>query len=154
MPTIDPSLYLRNQSTTRVPSSELGKDEFLKILMAQLSNQDPTSPMEDREFISQLAQFSSLEQMMNMTNSISSLVQNQMISPVIQYSHMIGKDVSYQDYDEETGKKLDIVTSEVVSVSQYEGFAVLELENGKKIYADTVLEVRAKEAKEESAETE
>jgi flagellar basal-body rod modification protein FlgD len=141
--TIDPTLYLKNQSTTRTPSNDLGKEEFLKILMTQLQNQDPTNPMEDREFISQMAQFSSLEQMMNMSNAISSLVMNQQVSPVVQYSHMIGKEVSYQSFDKETGEKLDVKTSEVVAVSQYQGYAVLELENGEKVYADDILEVKA-----------
>ncbi|MEN2766445.1 flagellar hook assembly protein FlgD [Ornithinibacillus xuwenensis] len=143
MATIDPTLYLKNQSTTRTPSNDLGKEEFLKILMTQLQNQDPTNPMEDREFISQMAQFSSLEQMMNMSNAISSLVMNQQVSPVVQYSHMIGKEVSYQSFDKETGEKLDVKTSEVVAVSQYQGYAVLELENGEKVYADDILEVKA-----------
>ncbi|WP_010093422.1 flagellar hook assembly protein FlgD [Ornithinibacillus scapharcae] len=145
MPTIDPSLYLKNQTQVRVPGTELGKDEFLKILMTQLQNQDPTNPMEDREFISQLAQFSSLEQMMNMTSAINTLVRNQAISPIIQYSHMIGKFVTYQGFDEETGKPLELQTSKVVSVSQSEGYAVLELENGEKVFADLILEVKASE---------
>ena len=89
MTKIDPSYYLSNQPKDRVPSSELGKDEFMKILMAQLQHQDPLSPMDDREFISQMAQFSSLEQMMNMTSSIDMLVQSQLVSPVIQYSHCL-----------------------------------------------------------------
>jgi flagellar basal-body rod modification protein FlgD len=147
---IDPSLYLKNQTTTRVPSNELGKDEFLKILMTQLQNQDPTNPMEDREFISQLAQFSSLEQTMNMAKSISTLVESQMVSPIVQYSHMIGKIVSYESFDKDTGESLGAKTSEVVGVSQYKGYAVLELENGEKVYADAILEVKAKG---ESAET-
>src|SRR5690625_1001367 len=91
MTKIDPSLYLSNTSTVRTPGTELGKDEFLKILMVQLQNQDPLNPMEDTEFISQMATFSSLEQTMNMAKSIDILVQSQLISPIVQYSHMIGK---------------------------------------------------------------
>lgn len=137
---IDPSLYLHNQKE-RTPSPELGKDEFLKILMTQLQHQDPTNPMDDRQFISQMAEFSSLEQMMNMTKSIDTLVQSQLISPVIKYSHMLGKEVTYQAYDEEKGKEAGLKTSKVVAVSQSEGWAILELENGEKIYADAALQV-------------
>ncbi|RFA37712.1 flagellar hook assembly protein FlgD [Virgibacillus dokdonensis] len=140
MAKIDPSLYLHNQKE-RTPSPDLGKDEFLKILMTQLKNQDPTNPMDDRQFVSQMAEFSSLEQMMNMSKSINTLVESQLVSPVIKYSHMLGKEVTYQGYDEETGKETEIKTSRVVAVSQNEGWAILELENGEKIYADAALQV-------------
>lgn len=154
MTTIDPTLYLKNQTATRgVPSNVLGKDDFLKILMTQLQNQDPTNPMDDREFITQLAQFSSLEQVMNMSNAITSLVQNQNINPIIQYSHLIGKTVTYQPVDEETGKNLAIETSKVVAVSQFDGYAVLELENGEKVYADLILEVKDSELSQGTNET-
>jgi flagellar basal-body rod modification protein FlgD len=52
---------------------ELGRDEFLKILLTQLQNQDPTSPMEDKEFIGQMAQFSALEQMTNVATGFQDL---------------------------------------------------------------------------------
>lgn len=140
MSKIDPSYYLSNQNFNRVPSPNLGKDEFMKLLVAQLQNQDPLNPMEDRDFIAQMTTFSSLEQLMNMSKSIDALLQSQLVSPVIQYSHMIGKEVTYQTEDKETGEK-NITNSKVVSVSQKDGWAILELENGDKIYADSILKV-------------
>lgn len=139
--TIDPNLYVTNQPNNRAPSSELGKDEFLKILMTQLQNQDPLNPMDDREFISQMASFSSLEQMMNMASSIDTLVQSQLMSPVIQYSHMIGKEVSYQTFDDDSGEEIGVETGKVVAVSQKDGWAILELDNGEQVYADAVLQI-------------
>lgn len=52
-------------------SSELGKEEFLQLLVCQLENQDPLNPQSDTEFISQLAQFSSLEQMTNLNTAFA-----------------------------------------------------------------------------------
>ena len=62
-----------NVQNGRKASHELGKDDFLTLLVTQLQNQDPTEPMENTEFISQMAQFSSLEQMTNMSNSFGKL---------------------------------------------------------------------------------
>ncbi|MEX1055960.1 MAG: flagellar hook capping FlgD N-terminal domain-containing protein, partial [Rhodothermales bacterium] len=52
-------------TTPESSGSALGKNEFLRLLVAQISNQDPLNPMQGHEFAAQLAQFSSVEQLMN-----------------------------------------------------------------------------------------
>lgn len=56
-------------------SQDLDKYDFLRILAAELQNQDPTDPMDNKDFIAQLASFSTLEQMQNMSSSFDSLGQ-------------------------------------------------------------------------------
>lgn len=56
----------------KTKSNDLDKDAFLRLLITQLQNQDPLDPMEDREFIAQMAQFSSLEQMQNLNKTLES----------------------------------------------------------------------------------
>ena len=74
----------------RIPQQNLGKEDFLKILITQLSYQDPTSPMEDKEFIAQMAQFSTLEQMTGMAKDFARLTT--MISST-EASSALGKNV-------------------------------------------------------------
>lgn len=59
----------------RKASQELGKDDFLKLLMTQMTHQDPTEPMDNSQFIAQMAQFSSLEQMYNVSNGFTKMAQ-------------------------------------------------------------------------------
>jgi flagellar basal-body rod modification protein FlgD len=72
----------------------LGKDDFLKLLIVQLEKQDPTSPLEDKEFISQMAQFSSLEQMTEMNRTLSNLIMNYKFGLA---SSLLGKEVEVLD---------------------------------------------------------
>ena len=71
---VDNVTYVNNNSTYTAAAGttkEMGKDEFLQLLIAQLSHQDPMNPMEDKDFVAQLAQFSQLEQLENMNSSLS-----------------------------------------------------------------------------------
>ena len=92
-------------STTKT-NNELGKDDFLQLLVTQLQHQDPLAPMEDKEFIAQMAQFTSLEQMKNMNNAVQ----------ITQATSYIGKQVSWADSQgtEQTGivTAIRIVNSE------------------------------------------
>lgn len=61
------------QSQTRTPAGgELGQDQFMTLLVAQLKNQDPLQPLNNSEFISQLATFSSLEKLSSIENILKS----------------------------------------------------------------------------------
>jgi flagellar basal-body rod modification protein FlgD len=65
--------FVKDKENGRIPRQALGKDDFLQLLMKQLAFQDPLSPMEDKEFIAQMAQFSSLEQMTSMAQGFTKL---------------------------------------------------------------------------------
>lgn len=60
-----------SQAKVSEANDEMGKDEFLRLLVTQLSNQDPLSPMEGQEFAAQLAQFTSVEQLTNIRKEIA-----------------------------------------------------------------------------------
>ena len=91
----------------KVTKQNMDKDDFLKILITQLTTQDPTQPMQDKDFIAQMAQFSSLEQMTNMANSFGK------VSSVINASQAvstIGKTVEIQVGDQIIQGQVSAVT--------------------------------------------
>ncbi len=99
-----------NKSITvngRTASQELGKDDFLKLLITQLQNQDPTSPMENTEFIAQMAQFSSLEQMTNMSNEFTKLANMLNSGEAVS---MLGKSVELNNGDSSMTGVVEAVT--------------------------------------------
>lgn len=97
MNTIDSSLLLSSyQAKQRKTGSDiLGKDDFLKILMTQLQNQDPMNPMQDKDFVAQMATFSTLEQITNMGKSIDKFVQMEQQNKLISYNQFVGKSVTW-----------------------------------------------------------
>ncbi|WP_175988993.1 flagellar hook assembly protein FlgD [Bacillus sp. Marseille-Q1617] len=102
MTKIDPKLlYSTLQTKKREGGNDiLGKDDFLKILMTQLQNQDPMNPMQDKDFIAQMATFSSLEQMTNLTKTMEKFVENQNQSQLIAYNQFVGKQVTWHKVTE------------------------------------------------------
>lgn len=85
-----------NQSIANNSSGtdELGKEQFLQLLVTQLQNQDPLNPMEDQEFIAQMAQFSSLEQLMNLNTSMEGLTEATNNQQMFSATNYIGKYVT------------------------------------------------------------
>ncbi len=100
-----------NLTTTRTPKSELGKDDFLKLLTQQLKNQDPMNPMNDMEFINQMSSFSSLEQMVNMNKSLDSFIKTFSTNSHTQAMMFLGTTVTAQttDMDEAVTGVVDMV---------------------------------------------
>lgn len=138
------SLLLSNYKKETQTGNDLGKDAFMKILIAQLQNQDPLNPMEDREFIAQMASFSSLEQMMNMTNMFEKFMSKQNDSIILQHSQMIGKQIKYVvRHENNAGEVYEEEKSSVVTAISFKGGEVLfELENGDKVESQFIYEIR------------
>ncbi len=103
---------------------QLGKDAFLTLLLTQLQNQDPTSPMENTDMVAQLAQFSQLEQIANVAKSIDSMTGYMQAQNQFQTLTMIGKDVMAESNQVglTNGKpdaKTEIITNETCKVTVY-----------------------------------
>ena len=74
-------------------SNELGQNEFMKLMIAQMENQNPLEPQDNGEFISQLAEFSSLEEMQKISGSVDSFSPQFQSSQALQASAMVGRTV-------------------------------------------------------------
>lgn len=105
---------LEDLNTQRTPNNNLGKDDFLKILVAQMGNQNPMEPTSDTEFIAQLAQFSVLEQMQSLN---SGFMRSQAYS-------LIGKTV-YVARPAEDGSGDEVICGRVDGVVRQDGIDYL-----------------------------
>lgn len=112
-----------NQTTRTVNANSnqmLDKDQFLKILVTQLRNQDPLQPMQDREFIAQMAQFSSVEQLMNMAGELKLLRESIGIA-----SGLIGKEISWYVLQDDGSVTLESGIVESIVFRDGQQFAVV-----------------------------
>jgi len=122
-----------SDSTSSVIEQALGKDAFLQLLITQIRYQDPLEPMDDREFIAQLAQFSTLEQMQQMNSALSA---SELMWAGTQALTLVGRQITAQ----EPGAANQI-TGTVEAVSFSNGIPVL-LVGGQEVQLSWVMEVR------------
>ncbi|MBR33484.1 MAG: hypothetical protein CMN77_19450 [Spirochaetaceae bacterium] len=102
-----------NGVEVRQTVKSLGKEDFLKLLVTQLTHQDPTKPQTDQEFIAQMAQFSSLEQMQNVSKNLSKLSERQS-------ANLVGKFIVGKDFV--TGQEVTGVAAAIFYDGSGEGF--------------------------------
>jgi flagellar basal-body rod modification protein FlgD len=81
------------KNRTEPKGEELDKNAFLKLMVAQMNNQDPLSPQENSEFVAQLAQFSSVEGIENMNKTMSQMANSMQSSQALQASGLVGRTV-------------------------------------------------------------
>jgi len=136
---ITDDLYYQNykKPVRETGNSELGKDAFLQLLITQLQHQDPTNPMDDRDFIAQMAQFSSLEQMQNMTKAMESLLASQQQTQLMNYTTFVGKEVKWHEITDELDEDKKPIINEgtgiIESLKFVDGDVVFVLADGKEI---------------------
>jgi flagellar basal-body rod modification protein FlgD len=98
----------QSTSTTQTSASTptLGPDAFLKILIADLQNQDPLDPQKPEDFMAQLSQLTEVQQLTNISTSISALAQNSQQGGIAQWLSTVGKKVDVQDNALSTGDQV------------------------------------------------
>ena len=118
MPSI-PSLNSTPAAKTQAASgsnSAMGKDQFLKLFVAQLQHQDPMNPMQDQDFMGQMASFSTLEQVTNLASANEAMAGHLQLSQSV---GLIGRTVTWTDADKVAH------TGVVEKVTQKDGQPVL-----------------------------
>ncbi len=96
-------------------NDEIKKDQFLKLLVTELKNQNPLDPMKDRDFIAQMAQLTSLEKMEKVREGMDQLISNSTNSSLY---NMLGKKVTFVN---EAGRQ-EVGSVEAVEIKGNEGF--------------------------------
>jgi len=137
----DPTLSATQRGLGAADQTALDKTAFMELLVAQLANQDPLEPAANEEFVAQLANFSSLEQLENLNGSILAMIglnqSNALLSQLTQSSALIGQEVTWQN--PETGLSQSGL---VESVRIEEGIAFLRID-GRDVPLTAVTEIQA-----------
>lgn len=102
-----------NQALAKQKGSALDKDAFMLLLVTQFKHQDPLNPMEDKDFIAQLSQFSSLEQLMNLNDGMSGLTDATKQQQMLNATSYIGKSVDATGAT--ISRKTDTTTNKVTT---------------------------------------
>ncbi|MFD1032792.1 flagellar hook capping FlgD N-terminal domain-containing protein [Metaplanococcus flavidus] len=111
--------------------NSLGQDAFLKILITQMKHQDPMEPLKDTEFIGQMAQFTSLEQLTNLNKTMTQFVGNSTNQTLADHANLIGTSV---DYSYEVDGQMESGQGIVKALSSKNGELTIELlDSGTKI---------------------
>lgn len=84
---------------TQVAGQQLGKDDFLRLLVTQLRNQDPLNPLDQNQFLSQTAQFTALEQLQNINKALGNLTATSASSGMTQAAGLLGKTITFSGQD-------------------------------------------------------
>jgi flagellar basal-body rod modification protein FlgD len=133
-------------AASRKPTDTLGKDQFLAILVTQLRNQDPMQPMQDKDFIAQMAQFTSVEQLMNMSGELALMRQS-----IGSASSLIGKFIEWYEYDDQGN--VTSLTGKVDSILSKDG--ILYAKSGdKEVALDYVVAISENEIEPKPPEEE
>ena len=138
-----------SSSFTQATNQSLDKSAFMKLLVSQLENQDPLSPVTNEDFVAQLATFSSLEQLEGLNQNVVAMIalnqSNALLSQLTQSSALIGKEVTWQGFDSEEEH-----SGRVESVKILDGLAVLRID-GQDVPLAAVIEVLGATGTEETA---
>ncbi|MFZ3114933.1 MAG: flagellar hook capping FlgD N-terminal domain-containing protein [Syntrophales bacterium] len=129
-------------TTSATPkTTAMSKDDFLKMLIAQLKNQDPTSPQQGTEFAAQMAQFASVEQLTNVNMALQSQNQNSLNLISAQAINLIGKEITAQAAADKDGTPGAVITGQVTAVN-FKNQAASFTVNGQDIPFTALLSVR------------
>ena len=141
--------FTQSNTTDRKTSSKNDSNMFLNLMLQQLKNQDPTQPTDNTEWLSQLAQYSSLEQMTQMNtgltncmNYISAMYKDMsMNAEITQTLSMVGKEVTITIPDEKDSSKTTEITGKVTEANFKDGTGKVKV-NGEYYSISNITSIR------------